>query len=1208
MAKFLKRNDIAAILALSELKGERARDHLIGAFDKVSTKRWWLLAENLGRFGDHAVVPELKRRLAEVEQLSDRELPARILVAFAEAIESAEGTDKNKASDTATRTRHFVRVVSGKDKIAVEDKIVARDELKSELQKIPNRAHTVLEYATTPEGEANLDGELLKLAIELGFEYYSFVGIHPLTSKGGTTKEHVKVDAEREVELEKLLKQISQLPEKDRVQLVLADDKRWSINGLVVPGDAVLHALRAIPSRGQKVLEVTAPRGLSAEDLKKWTAWPPHIGVIASEKYQQAYWKAVAEALGFKQVAKKTRQRSAKRDWRKKLIGTWSAQPGDGERWIITFNEDGTFVTPHGVKGKWRLRDDILVGDATETNMSESRHTEQRIVYLDDKTIHLEHSELPDIVQTMYRAAKFHNIMLHRFNSTTDRSDLSDLWKKSSTKSKKFVLRDDVKVVYQNRDGVVYTYSRGEIDAYYVETGLFTDNEPLRYYGPFKSNPVAMPGPDGTEAMPVSLPDEEIQKARDKKTASSFSWGNPNQGVRMRLTQDQYTMSEGGELELKVDINNGSQQDRRIDLLQTEGNQREKPTYWVGYEQLDADALREQVERWLLKSPNSKVHVRANKNLTHHHVAQLVDRLKQWGVQNVALSVFPHNSIFAIDPAPGRDGAIRGKVVASKDARQDDTYWVYLMHDTWKNHRGEPPSLEVAAGKTFEFRNVPEGKCILHTKRKLPPAPKNDFAQRTMQVELVVKSKQVVEVEIKLDTGAPSIAWGAPQHGIRCAANLVNPLLVVDDPLPLEIRLQNNSEKGWVVQLQETHLPHGIEVNGTLYRQFGSPRGGQLTVGPGSGLKTNQSKIELDGWFASGDRPGSRAEPLKLPPGKHQVRILYYAQKFQGEFGKAPYETVEIYSQPVEVEVVAQVTAEKRTDQKAKALQTNSGFGPVKELTATLGHGAIRGKLKSSIPSGKQVAYVVSIWNEEHSKTRSEEQFVKVVKPDQPFEFRQVPAGEWTVYTRAASPDEEISRKTALKRSKDSVRVEPNGVANVDVFYDPDSLEDEPFDEEVFIIAAAEHDEKPDEVFTIKPREGNDCVVRGKVVGPTARAILESNSYTVTLEHDIFSNAPSLEISAGEVFEFRNVPRGRAGIRVLPTAIANKRGYPSAQTPYLKLDAGETAWVELSFANAHSVSGVVRQEDGTPIAGAEIMAMFSSDNGLLTTALKVISG
>jgi biopolymer transport protein ExbD len=188
-----------------------------------------------------------------------------------------------------------------------------------------------------------------------------------------------------------------------------------------------------------------------------------------------------------------------------------------------------------------------------------------------------------------------------------------------------------------------------------------------------------------------------------------------------------------------------------IDVIHAEGNLRETPSFWTGYEQLSKEALRERATRLLEASPGLKVVFRADRTMKHEHVAELLELLKAAGAKNVSLAVFPLGSVFAIDPGPGRDGTIRGKVIAPNHRGRPVSYVVTLNHEAWANQLGENPSLQVAVGETFEFRNVPAGKCEVRARPVTAPGQNAALAANTVEVEVIVKNKQAVEVEISFD-------------------------------------------------------------------------------------------------------------------------------------------------------------------------------------------------------------------------------------------------------------------------------------------------------------------------------------------------------------------------------------------------------------------------------------------------------------------------
>ena len=184
-----------------------------------------------------------------------------------------------------------------------------------------------------------------------------------------------------------------------------------------------------------------------------------------------------------------------------------------------------------------------------------------------------------------------------------------------------------------------------------------------------------------------------------------------------------------------------------IDLIDAEGNMHGTPSFWIGYEQVDKDALRERTARYLKASPEPVVVVRADRAANYRHVADLVTLLATLGVKRVSMAVFPLGSVFAIDPGPGRDGVIRGKVAAPQNSTKFDSYFVMLDHEAWTNQLGELPNMEVAARETFEFRNVPAGKCKVRARRVVPSGQGAEDAAMT-EVDVIVKSKEVVEVEL----------------------------------------------------------------------------------------------------------------------------------------------------------------------------------------------------------------------------------------------------------------------------------------------------------------------------------------------------------------------------------------------------------------------------------------------------------------------------
>lgn len=107
IATFLAKNDIAAMSALAELGGEGARDHLIEAFDLVPTERWFLLAGKLQCLGDPAAIPELKKRLTQVELPPNDRFPHATVAAMTGAISALSDEDETFTTTKYCQGQHF---------------------------------------------------------------------------------------------------------------------------------------------------------------------------------------------------------------------------------------------------------------------------------------------------------------------------------------------------------------------------------------------------------------------------------------------------------------------------------------------------------------------------------------------------------------------------------------------------------------------------------------------------------------------------------------------------------------------------------------------------------------------------------------------------------------------------------------------------------------------------------------------------------------------------------------------------------------------------------------------------------------------------------------------------------------------------------------------------------------------------------------------
>ena len=81
----------------------------------------------------------------------------------------------------------------GKDNLTFEGTETTWEKLPALLEKVPNRGQTVLEVAMASDDMSvrlrdEADGNAIRMARRFGFEYLSYVGVHPLGSKGGPSQ------------------------------------------------------------------------------------------------------------------------------------------------------------------------------------------------------------------------------------------------------------------------------------------------------------------------------------------------------------------------------------------------------------------------------------------------------------------------------------------------------------------------------------------------------------------------------------------------------------------------------------------------------------------------------------------------------------------------------------------------------------------------------------------------------------------------------------------------------------------------------------------------------------------------------------------------------------------------------------------------------------------------------------------------------------
>jgi len=96
-------------------------------------------------------------------------------------------------AEAGQRWRRFVMLVVGKDAMTFQGQPVTWEQLPAAIEKVPDRSNTVLAVAmasdeATLREQADALGRAADLGRRFGFEYTSYVGVHPLGTKGGPTQ------------------------------------------------------------------------------------------------------------------------------------------------------------------------------------------------------------------------------------------------------------------------------------------------------------------------------------------------------------------------------------------------------------------------------------------------------------------------------------------------------------------------------------------------------------------------------------------------------------------------------------------------------------------------------------------------------------------------------------------------------------------------------------------------------------------------------------------------------------------------------------------------------------------------------------------------------------------------------------------------------------------------------------------------------------
>lgn len=176
---------------------------------------------------------------------------------------SPDSQAEKSSADVPMRDRYFVRIVVSPDKMTFEGQETTKDELRSLLERVPNRSQTTLEVAITSDDVSirRVD-EASSCAKDLGFECTSDVGKHPLGSKGPPS---VRVaDPTRSVTTvhPEKASQGGLLRERHFVTLVVGKS-RMTFQGQETNWKELPALLEKVPNRAHTVLQIAA----SGEEL-----------------------------------------------------------------------------------------------------------------------------------------------------------------------------------------------------------------------------------------------------------------------------------------------------------------------------------------------------------------------------------------------------------------------------------------------------------------------------------------------------------------------------------------------------------------------------------------------------------------------------------------------------------------------------------------------------------------------------------------------------------------------------------------------------------------------------------------------------------------------------------------------------------------------------------------------------------------------------
>ncbi len=123
------------------------------------------------------------------------------------SVADADDAPAVSAAAAGTRPRNFVLLVVGQDRMTFEGQDTTWEELPKLLNKVPTRMYTVLCLASasdsevSPKQKEDARRHAHWLVQDLGFEYLSVVGVHPLGSKKAGSWQIIRTSPDGEITL-----------------------------------------------------------------------------------------------------------------------------------------------------------------------------------------------------------------------------------------------------------------------------------------------------------------------------------------------------------------------------------------------------------------------------------------------------------------------------------------------------------------------------------------------------------------------------------------------------------------------------------------------------------------------------------------------------------------------------------------------------------------------------------------------------------------------------------------------------------------------------------------------------------------------------------------------------------------------------------------------------------------------------------------------